>query len=241
MFFCPCDSPSPFSLFSCESALPDQVCLYWDSSWTTLVRVGASWHIWYGMRSSCLFQDGLSGGNRSASETRGEGVVGLLTTNKKQDENLWKKMINGILKQILTRRGQELNSFTWMAKGSCSSLGAREVRHIWCLATAWKWEDCHGTRRMSGKSSSVCCQVSSISPAGTWQTSGSQGALKKILLVFLMKYFHFKGMIKWEIVCETSCKVFTFSWFLSKNDICYSSCWTHNWARSKELLIYIFI
>lgn len=26
-------------------------------------------------------------------------------------------MINGILKWIVTRRGQELNSFTWMPKG----------------------------------------------------------------------------------------------------------------------------
>lgn len=67
------------------------------------------------MRSSCLFLDGLSGGN--TSEAGGDGIVNLLTTDKKQDENLWKKRINGILKWIVARRGQELKSFMWMAEG----------------------------------------------------------------------------------------------------------------------------
>lgn len=69
------------------------------------------------MRSSCLFLDGLSGGNRSTSEARGEGVVNLLTTDKKQDENLWKKRINGILKWTVTRRGQELTPLHGWPKG----------------------------------------------------------------------------------------------------------------------------
>lgn len=112
---CLCGSPPPFSLSPCESALPDQVHFYLDSSWTTLVRAGASWPIWHGMRSSCLFLDGLSGGN--TSEAGGDGIVNLLTTDKKQDENLWKKRINGILKWIVARRGQELKSFMWMAEG----------------------------------------------------------------------------------------------------------------------------
>lgn len=53
---------------------------------------------------------------------------------------------------------------------------------------------------------------------------------KEVLLVFLMKYFHFKGMINCERLCvKSSAKFLLFvnlydwSWFLSENDICYSS------------------
>lgn len=111
----------------------------WDSWCRTLVRVGASWPVWQGSRSSCLFLDGLLGGKRPITQARGEGIVNHFADDN-QDGNLWKKKNNGTLKWTVRRRRQELESFTWMAEGPCSSQRAREVGRIGCPGTDREWE-----------------------------------------------------------------------------------------------------
>lgn len=163
---------SPPSLSPCESALSDQVNLYLrqftyhtcEEGWCFLTCVA-------GKEILLLLPGWLPGGKRCIPGVRGEAVLDHFA-DENQDENLWKKRNNGILKWIVRSRRQEWESFTWMAEGPCSSQSQ---------GSRTRWVPRHGPRagRAARQSSSVRCQRCFVSPGGTRQALGSQAALKK--------------------------------------------------------------
>lgn len=84
---------------------------------------------------------------------------------------------------------------------------------------------------MNGKSSSVYFQLKfHLTCWNLADVRRPRSSQKEVLLVFLMKYFHFKGMIKCERLCVKPSEKFLLfvnlydrSWFLPRSDICYSS------------------
>lgn len=142
----------------------------------------------------CGREEGLSasswmdclGGKRRITEARGDGIVNHFT-DENQDGNLWKKTNNGTLKWTVRRRRQELESFTWMAEGPCSSQRAREVGHIGFSSQAQ-------TESGKGGTAELKCLLLAVFHLTWWcladirQPSSSQ---RELLLVFLVKHFHF--------------------------------------------------
>lgn len=129
------------------------------------MRVGASWPVWQGRRSFCFFLDGLPGGKRCIPEVRGEGGVNHFP-DKNQDENLWKKRNNGFLKWTVRRRGQEWESFTWMAEGPCSSR-SQGSRSVGCPDTDREREGRHGRAQVFAAS---CASSHLVAPGRHWAT-----------------------------------------------------------------------